>query len=275
MLFTFLFVIVMGGDCNQEHLPHFVSQYNQKAPVSVAFEAGLDEARLLRFCFVDALKKEHGGIVGYKAALTNPPSQKKFGVSEPLLGMLLKGMIYPSGSTLPLKYGARPLFEGDLILRVGSDKINQANTPAEFMAHIDAVIPFLELPDLVYQPGLPLNGASITAINAGARAGIVGEAILIQDHDFWQKALGQIKVTLYDENDQVLGEGHSAGLLGHPLNVVHWLRDALKKEGLSLKAGDLLSLGSITPLVPAKEKGTIRAKYEGLGQDIELSVTFQ
>jgi 2-keto-4-pentenoate hydratase len=61
----------------------------------------------------------------------------------------------------------------------------------------------------------------------------------------------------------------------HPINVVLWLRDALKTEGLRLEKGDLISLGSITALVPA-QLGTYTLKYDGLVPDEvkEVKVTF-
>ena len=48
-------------------------------------------------------------------------------------------------------------------------------------------------------------------------------------------------------------------------------------EGKSLKKGDLLSLGTITNLIPAKAGTTIRAVYIGLdpGGPVEVSVKFK
>ena len=42
------------------------------------------------------------------------------------------------------------MFEADLIVKVGSNDINQAKTPEEILPHLKAIIPFLELPDLQY-----------------------------------------------------------------------------------------------------------------------------
>jgi 2-keto-4-pentenoate hydratase len=72
-------------------------------------------------------------------------------------------------------------------------------------------------------------------------------------------------------------EGRGSNLLEHPLNVVLWIRDTLKADGIKLKKGDLLSLGTITKLVPTKPGTTVRAKYVGLDPKgpVEIFVKFK
>jgi 2-keto-4-pentenoate hydratase len=38
-------------------------------------------------------------------------------------------MLLPSGTKVPSNFGARPMIEGDLMVRVASEKINDATTP--------------------------------------------------------------------------------------------------------------------------------------------------
>ena len=215
--------------------------------------------------------------IGYKAGLTSGPAQEKFGVSQPVLGVLLEQMLRPSGAVLPANFGARPMTEGDLMVRVGSDEINNATTQEEALANLDAVIPFIEVPDLVYGSEVKMDGRAIAAINVGARYGIVGEPIPLNAENYWQTRLASIRLEILDADGNLLATGNSNGLLGHPLNVVLWIKDALKAEGKELKKGDLLSLGTITPLMPVKPNTTIRAKYIGLSPngDIEIFVKFE
>lgn len=46
--------------------------------------------------------------------------------------------------------------------------------------------------------------------------------------------------------------------------MVRWLRDELKRQGRALKAGDLVSLGSLTRLIPVRPGLVLRAEYLGL-----------
>jgi 2-keto-4-pentenoate hydratase len=228
--------------------------------------------------FVAHLVKEFGEPVGYKAGLTNPAGQKAFGIPHPVRGTLLKKMIVQSGATLPADFGIRPLSEGDLILRVGSEAINQAKTKEEALKGIDAVIPFIELPDLAYDPKVKMTGPALVAINVAARYGVVGKPISLAASTDWMDRLKNFTVQLFDEKGAVFSEGKGSALLEDPLNVVLWIKDSLAAEGKKLRKGDLLSLGSITRAMPIKPgTKTVRAKFIDLDPKgpVELSVSFK
>ncbi|MFQ5508951.1 MAG: 2-keto-4-pentenoate hydratase [Leptospirillia bacterium] len=251
--------------------------YSLKTPIYEAPEGiNLKAAYRVQEVFVNRISIDSGAVVGYKAGLTNPGVQEKFGTSQPVMGRLLSGMILEDGAVLSAHFGARPMLEADLLVRVKSDAINRAQTPEEALASLDAVIPFLELPDLVYAEGTPLSGIAITAINVGARYGVMGNPIPLAPTASWNKRLETFSVTVSDNGGNLLGEGTGAVLMGHPLNVVLWLRDQLAQAGILLKAGDLLSLGSLTPLAPAPPGRSVDAYYRGLDPagDVRVSVRF-
>ncbi|MEQ9671341.1 2-keto-4-pentenoate hydratase [Coleofasciculus sp. G2-EDA-02] len=259
-------------------LDELVTHYVNRIPLETAPpNLTVTAAEQLRDRFIEKLTPILGQSIGYKAGLTSTTAQKQFNVSHPLRGILLAQMLLPSGSIVPANFGARPLFEGDLIVRVGSEAINQATTRQEVLAALDAVIPFIELPDLIYESGVKLDAADLIAINVGARLGIVGEPILLAATPEWQERLGNIKLVIVDETGKELATGKSNVLLEHPLDVVLWLRDDLKSGGKRLKKGDLLSLGTITPLMPVESGKTIRAQYFGLTEQeaVEISVSFE
>lgn len=259
-------------------LDELVTHYFNRIPLETASpNLTVTAAEQLRDRFIQRLTPILGQSIGYKAGLTSTTAQKQFNVSHPLRGILLEQMLLPSGSIIPANFGARPLFEGDLIVRVGSEAINQATTRQEVLAALDAVIPFIELPDLIYESGVKLDAADLIAINVGARLGIVGEPIPLTATPEWQEQLGKIKLVIVDETGKELATGKSNVLLEHPLDVVLWLRDDLKSGGKRLKKGDLLSLGTITPLMPVESGKTIRAQYFGLREQdaVEISVSFE
>jgi 2-keto-4-pentenoate hydratase len=237
----------------------------------------LDQAMKIQAEFIQAIRPVFGNVVGYKAGLTNPAVQKVFGVTAPVRGTLMEKMILNSGTTIEANFGARPLYEGDLILRVGSDAINGAASPMEALKYIDAAIPFIELPDLVYGKDVKINGPMLAAVNVAARYGIVGEPIPIQATPEWMERLKNFTCQIYDEKGIMLIEGPGSSLLEHPMNVVLWIRDSLKSDGIALKKGDLLSLGTITKLTPTAPNTIIKARYVGLDPKgpVEISVNFQ
>jgi len=261
-----------------QFLDELVTHYLNRIPLETTPpDLTVTEAEQLRDRFIKRLTPILGQPIGYKAGLTSSAAQERFNVSHPLRGILLEQMLLPNGSIIPANFGARPLFEGDLIVRVGSDAINEATTRQEVLASLDAVIPFIELPDLIYDSEVKLDAADLIAINVGARLGIVGEPIPLAATSEWQERLGQIQLVILDETGKELATGTSNALLGHPLDVVLWIRDDLKSVGKRLKKGDLISLGTITPLMPVESGQTIRAQYFGLTEQdaVELSVSFE
>ena len=237
----------------------------------------MDQAMKIQGEFVKAIGPTFGKVVGYKAGLTNPSVQKAFGVTAPVRGTLLEKMLMKSGAEVPADFGSRPLYEGDLILRVKSDKINKAKTPMDALKQIDAAIPFIELPDLAYAKEVKINGPAITAVNVAARYGVIGGPIPVKASKEWMDRLKNFKLQILDDKGTMLIEGQGSALLDHPMNVVLWIRDSLKAEGKKLKKGDLLSLGTITKLTPTAPNTIIRARYVDLDPKgpVEISVKFK
>lgn len=252
--------------------------YLSRTPASSAgTNLTLEQGKQIQKQFVRELSKTLGRQVGYKAGLTSPAARERFGVAEPLGGVLLEKMLLENGAVVPANFGSRAIAEGDLIVRVGSDTINQAETPREILASLDAVIPFIELADLVYSEEVKLDASAIAAINVGARFGILGNPIPLAATEEWEKRLANLRLELLDESGNVLAAGKGSDLLGHPLNVVLWLKDSLAAEGQQLKKGDLLSLGTIAKPILVKPNTSLRARYIGLDPtgSVEIGVKFE
>ncbi len=65
--------------------------------------------------YTAVIAKDLGSVVGYKSALTNPAVQKRFNYDKPLRGTLYEKMILQAGARVPAAYGARPVFEADMV----------------------------------------------------------------------------------------------------------------------------------------------------------------
>jgi len=230
--------------------------------------------------FNKLLAQQMGKVVGYKAGLTNPAVQKRFNTDKPVWGKLYEGMVRPSGFAVEAAFGARPLYEADMLVRVKSAAINHARTPLEVLDSIDQIIPFIELPDLLVQAPPQLNGPGVAAINVGARLGVAGEAIRIpttrgEQHALLD-ALERMSVQLTNEKGELLAPaGKGSDILGHPLQAVVWLAQALLMEEITLKPGDLVSLGSFSPLLPPRAGLSVTANYQGLPGAQPVQVHFK
>jgi len=273
-----LAALVIGGaaaaDCaSDEAVAAFTADYLAGTPTkALAVDASMEDALCSQAKVVAALIPHLGPVIGYKAGLTSAPAQAAFGVSEPVRGVLYRDMMLADGAEVPEAWGARPVFEADLILVVGDAGINAATTPDEVMQHVSEIRPFIELPDLTYAEGEPLTGATITAMGVAPKLGVLGAPIAVSDPAAMTAALADMTVTLRAADGEVLAQVPGKAVMGHPANSVLWLMS----KGVEMKPGDLISVGSFGPLVPpAKGKGGATVSYQGLPGDPGVSVVFK
>jgi 2-keto-4-pentenoate hydratase len=164
-------------------------------------------------------------------------------------------MLLEDNAELALDYAARPAVEADLLVRVRDPNINEAKTDLELLAGLGEVIPFIELADLLLLPGASNDLRTLTALNAGARTGVVGTPVALTADQATLDRLGSFTVRLEDEKGRLYGAGRGADLLGHPIHVVRWMRDALRARGDRLREGDVLSLGTLDAGAGPEETG--------------------
>ena len=257
-----------------------VADYNARRPAAdLPANLTAADAHCTRSKFQQRLAGQAGRLVGYKAGLTNPAVQKRFNTDQPVWGALYTDMLVGNFASVDAAFGARPLYEADLLVRVKDAAINNAKTPAEVLANVDQVIPFIELPDLTVQSPPKLNGTALSAINVGARMGVRGSPLMVPaDPAARAQLLDQLRdmnVRLVDGSGAQLGGGKGSDVLGHPLNAVVWLASALKADGLSMKPGQLISLGSFSALLPPKAGLRATAHYDGVTGLQPVTVTFR
>ncbi|MEM9220946.1 MAG: hydratase [Pseudomonadota bacterium] len=248
-------------------------QYNFAVPFAAAFLAGepfeeaskaaetittIADGACHQDALLKALKPQLGEVVGYKAAATSEGAQKQLGLDGPVLGIFLEKMLLDSGATVKVDDGARLIFELDLLVRVADPALGEAQTREEALAGIDAVIPFIELGDLMAAKGAAITGPLVQAMNAGARFGIVGEPIATTGMTA-ESLAGSSGQLLLD--GAVVAEAPATALLGHPLDAVLWVAQATNSRGMALKKGDVLSLGSLGRFQLAAP-GVVDATYE-------------
>lgn len=258
-----------------QEISAYVADWTAKRPAKALPVESMADAACARDKVVAALEKGGGKVVGYKAALTAKAVQERFNASAPVAGILLDTMILKDGAKVPVAWGARPVFEADMLLVVKDEGINTAKTPEAALAHLSAMRPFIELPDLALALGEKLDGTQLLAINGAARLGVAGAEIPLAAGPETVKLLADVKIVMSDGTGAKLAEGVGSATLGNPLNSVVWLAEDLARSGRKLKAGDLISVGSFTPLTPPKAGQTITVSYEGFPGTPKVSATFE
>jgi 2-keto-4-pentenoate hydratase len=222
---------------------------------------------------VSVLRESWGRPVGYKVGLTSALVQQRFGVNHPVRGVLMESSVsLRDGATVPARFGAVPVIESDFLVRVRDDGINQAGRDRlAILRHLDAVIPYIELPDLVLSGGF--DGPNLLAINVGARLGVVGTPIPVEPTQDFVDRLGSMTVTMVDDRGQERARAQGSAALGHPLDVVAFLVEDLARAGLRLEAGQVVSVAGYSPTLPLEAGRTYTVRYDGLvAQPVSVSV---
>lgn len=253
----------------------YVADYAAARPsVGLGADLSFEDARCARAHLVDALSSVMGERVGYKAAFTNPALQKRFGMSEPAWGVMYGRMMFADGAVVPAGFGAIPMFEADFAVVVKDDGLADANTPLEALAHLTAVVPFIELPDLMLRD--KPSGPALVAANVGSRGGVLGPRVPVEVTPEFVDALANMTVVMTDEaSGQELTRAPGRVIMDNPLHSAIWLAKALRRDGIRLRPGDVLSLGGFGP--PSTPKAGMRATvyYKGLPGDPSVSVRFE
>lgn len=259
---------------DQAAIDAYVADFRAARPSKgLGDKLALADAECARAKLVKALPPVLGDVVGYKAGFINEALQKRFEVPAPAYGVMFAKTMIRSGERLPSKFGARPLYEADLVATVASPALADARTPLEALRHIGEIVPFIELPDLSIE-GNPL-GTALIATNIAFRGGVTGKGVKAEATEAFLASLAQMTVVMTeDKSGKELGRVKADVLMGNPVNAAMWLAQALKKDGIALKAGDLLSLGGFFPPAPTAPGTTITVKYLGLAGDPAVTVHF-
>lgn len=277
LLLPLLLILPARGETpSADAIRQLADDYFAKRP-STVLHAGLTlaEARHAQDDFVARLVPRLGPRVGFKVGLTSKAVQESLGATAPVRGVLLRDMLQQDGATVSATFGARPIWEPDLIVSVKDEGINRARSPLEAAQHLAEIVAFIELPDRVVAESEKIDGNLVAAVNAGARKGILGSRAAIEATPEYLTALEKMHVTATDQHGVELAKAPGSALLGHPLNPVLWLIEDLKATGGKLQAGDLISLGSFAKPIPPQAGQTITVRYEGLpGGMLQVSVKF-
>jgi len=224
---------------------------------------------------IEKLESSDNRIVGYKAGLTNAKVQAQFGVTTPVRGVLLEKMLLADGAEVSARFGARPVFEPDLLVVVKDAGIHRAKSHLDVLRSLSLVVPFIELPDLIVAEGEKLSAPLIVSLNVGARLGVAGKGIPVQATPEFTAALAAMRVVVTDRGGRELASGKGAAILDHPLDAVLWLVQDLEKSRVKLKPGDVLSLGSFTQPLTPRPGLAVTVRYEGLPGNPAVSVRFR
>lgn len=203
-------------------------------------------------------------VAGWKIAALKPEMQRQLRAEAPIYGRVFAGHIHPAPvaqewaklcSPIPeVEYQA--LLCADLPPRAapyGKDEVAEA---------VASLHPGIELPEcrFVHDANFPPLPA-ILADGAGGSVISYGPAI-----ENWRERdiAGQEVVLLC--NGVPRRRGSAAEAVGHPVDTVVWIANELSRTGVGLKAGQMISTGTLTGMLAPKAGETYVADFGPFGR---------
>jgi 2-oxo-hept-3-ene-1,7-dioate hydratase len=257
-----------------DDINRYLSDYAKGLPSAGFGDLSIDDAECAKQLLARKLPMQLGALSGYKAGFTSEASRKAHRMDAPRWGYMYERNLIDIQAVIPANFGAFPGFDANLIVEVKDAGLADATTPLQALQHIESIVPFIELSDRMLSS--PVSGAALIATNLSFRGGVKGPEVPVEASQAFADALAGFTVRMLDDSQdgRLLGQAKGDTLMGHPLNVAIWLAQTLKQQGITLKQGDLLSLGSLIPPQTPLPGLKLRLQYLGLPGEPEVSVEF-
>ena len=228
------------------------------------------EAYEIQAAYQGSLSTEYGAVAGYKIAYTTTALQQASGISEPVAGVILAKNVRHSPAVLDAADFLQPGIECEVGVRLGRD-LPASGAPYNrdgVSEAVSEVMTAFEVVDNRRTQGQDTQMQLLTTISSNIlNAGVVlGQPVSDWRGIHLAGCRGYMEI-----NGELVGEGMGADVMGHPLEPLAWLANALADQGRELKAGMVVITGSIVSPKWLAAGDTALIEIEGLGK-AELSV---
>jgi 2-keto-4-pentenoate hydratase len=221
---------------------------------------GFDVAAAYRVQSINIERRIAAGaeLIGHKVGLTNAAMQAQLGVDEPDFGRLLADMRVEPDGEVSLGGFIKARIEPEIAFLIGDDLIGPAVSRDDVLSATQAVAPALEIIDSRIADWR-IRLVDTVADNASSARVVVGAGQPVDDLD-----MVSVEGRIY-RDDEAVGLGRGADVLGDPAGAVAWLVNTLAGFGESLKAGQIVIPGALCASVPLVAGATYTSEIDGLG----------
>jgi len=206
--------------------------------------------------------------IGWKIAATGAAGQAHIHVDGPLPGRILAGLVHAVGDAVPLLGNRMRVAEPEFAFRIGADLSPRAapRTLDEVLAAVASLHPAFEVPDSRYTDFTVAGEAQLLADDAccgrfvfGAAAPEGWRTMDLSGHRVHATVAGA------DGTVRLRRDGEGRAVLGDPRVALTWLANVLSAQGVTLRAGDLVSTGTCMVPLPIQPGDHVHADYGALG----------
>ena len=209
------------------------------------------------------LEKQTGvTLFGWKIAATSEAGQRHINVAGPMAGRILSDTLIPDGGTASTAGNAMRVAEPEFCFRMGRDLAprSQAYEVAEVLDAVDTLHPAIEIPDSRFADFVSAGEAQLIADNACAHRFVLGAHTKAD----WRTLdlIAEKPVTTLGGRQYI---GHGKNVLGDPRVALAWLANELRRLGITLRAGQVVTTGTCHPPLPIRAGDHVAADFGVLG----------
>lgn len=216
------------------------------------------------------LEQRRTSLAGYKIAITTPAMRDMVGFHDSVSGRLLRDQVYRTGHRIVARDFVRLIIEFEIAFELARDlPIHESPwTSATIVQHVACAYPALEIADdrCADYPSLPGSVLTLIADNAWNQGLVLGPPVTELDADALQAMEG---IAFVDERE--IGRGTGRDVLGHPLNALAWLANHLQARGIAMKAGDIVTTGSLVKSQFPQAGNRVVFRLPGFGE-VQLDI---
>ncbi len=201
---------------------------------------------------------------GWKVGTTSEVAQRLLGTSEPATAPMFQPLCFESPAELAIFEGQSAGVECEFAFRFDRPlpRRDTAYSCAEVLAAVGALVPAIEVVACRFEGGFAgLGGDRLIADMAANLAWVRGA----ETGDWRGRDLRPHPVVL-SKNGKIVAEGSGARVLGDPLNVLEWTANHLSGLGDGIGAGEVVSTGTCTGVVPVAPGDVLIADFADLGE---------
>ena len=216
---------------------------------------------------VDAMVAERLAweALGWKIAGTTARVREELALPGPIYGRSYRRFLIDAPARLEIAKLLDPMVECEFFVTLACDlPPREAEwTMPEIMDAIGAVHAGIEVAEVRYPLRSPPPMPAVLADGSANGHYVCGGAIAE-----WRLGLARVEVVL-EVGGVVNCRAHGAEVMGDPLFPVLWLANERRRWGDGLRAGEMISTGSMTGILPIVGAQTIRAAF-GNGATVEI-----
>lgn len=240
------------------------------APIPALPESCAPTSEAEAIAISDAILADFGHeIGGWKIGATAEAAQKAMGFSQPFIGAIRAANVIEGTATFAFADLNRPIVESEYAYRLKADLPARAAPydRAEVEAAVGSIIIGIELPLSRLGPDNGLGPLALIADHGGTGYYVIGA-----EYEDWRKVDAVNTEVALTFGGEEAGRGTGEGMMGDPLNALAWFANHMSGKGIGLKAGQFVSTGSCTGVIPAPGPTEAVADFGPEGQ-VKLVLT--